>query len=80
MRLHFENSQNGIKLFLINNAETVMTGKSGENSFALGFLELLFLIGMAVLLPLVLDYPITELYPSPVLGWNFIRVFVASCV
>jgi uncharacterized membrane protein YhdT len=55
-----------------------MARKSG-NSLMLGFLELLFLIGLAVLLPLVLDYSITKLYLSPVLGWNFPRVFVASC-
>lgn len=56
-----------------------MARKRG-NSLMLGFLELLFLIGLAVLLPLVLDYSITKLYLNPVLGWNFPRVFIASCV
>jgi len=57
-----------------------MTERKTGNNFVLGFLELLFLIGVAVLLPLLLDYWVAKWYLAPVWGWNFARAFVASSV
>jgi hypothetical protein len=55
-----------------------MTERRNGSNFALGFLELLFLISVTVLFPLLLDYSVAKWYLAPVLGWNFARAFVAS--
>jgi hypothetical protein len=57
-----------------------MTERKTEDNFMLGFLEFLFLIGVAVLFPLLLDYSVAKWYLASVLGWDFARVFVASSI